>query len=81
MNVIFQSFFNLVLPAALAFGLGYFLIWKFSMPQWIYVPLMLVGVFLGLFSMVRFLIYTLGVFEKIEKEQNKKGDWGDKSDE
>ena len=71
MNVIFQSFFNLIFPAALAFGIGYLLVWKLSFPQWIYVPLIIVGVFLGLFSMVKFLIYTLKTFEKIE-DLNKK---------
>ena len=70
MNVIFQSFFNLLLPVALAFGLGYLLVGKLSLPEWIYVPLIIVGVFAGLFSMVKFLIYTLKSLEKTEKEQN-----------
>ena len=69
MNVIFQSFFNLVLPVAIAFGLGYLLVAKLSLPEWIYVPLIILGVFAGLFSMVKFLIYTLKTFEKIEEEQ------------
>ena len=81
MNVIFQSFFNLLLPVALAFGLGYLLVGKLSVPEWIYVPLMIVGVFAGLFSMVKFLIYTLKTFEKTEEEQNSTRDWRYKSDE
>ncbi len=81
MNVIFQSFFNLVLPAAIAFGIGYLLVWKLSFPEWIYVPLIIVGVLAGLFSMVKFLIYTLKTFEKIEEEQNTARDWRYKSDE
>lgn len=80
-NVIFQSFFNLLLPVALAFGLGYLLVAKLSLPEWIYVPLIILGVFAGLFSMVKFLIYTLKTFEKTEEEQNSTKDWRYKSDE
>jgi hypothetical protein len=56
-------------------------VWKLSFPEWIYVPLIIVGVFAGLFSMVKFLVYTLKTFEKIEEEQNSARDWRYKSDE
>lgn len=81
LNIIFQSFFNLLLPMAIAFGLGYLLTHKLSLPQWIYVPLLLVGLFAGLISMVKFLLYSLKTYEKIEKAQDKNRDWRYKSDE
>ena len=73
-NVIAQAFINLMLPMALAFGGGWLLTERASAPSWIYAVLMIAGVAIGLFSMIKFLICALDAFEKIEKAQNSKGD-------
>lgn len=70
-NVLFQSFFNLTLPLALAFGAGRLLTSKLALPSWIYVPLLLAGLAIGLISMIKFLIYALDAFEKLERNQKK----------
>jgi len=68
-NVIFQAFFNLMLPMAAGFVAGYLLTEKLSFPQWWYAVLLVAGLAVGLFSMIKFLIYALDAFEKIEKAQ------------
>lgn len=71
-NVIFQSFFNLIFPMAGMFFVGWLLVDKCSCPEWIYVPLLIVGLITGLISMVKFLIYALEIAERNEKAQNAK---------
>ena len=71
-NLIFQGFFNLAFPIVLMFFLGMLLVSKCSAPEWIYAPLLILGVFIGLFSMVKFLIYTLKSFEQMEQAQKDK---------
>lgn len=73
-NVIFQAFWSLLFPMALGFLAGWLLTARFGLPSWIYAVLLLVGVGIGLFSMIKFLIYALDAFEKIEKAQNSEGD-------
>ena len=73
-NVLFQAFFNLLFPLALAFGVGWLLTAKLALPSWIYVPLLLAGLAIGLISMIKFLIYALDAFEKIERNQEKDND-------
>lgn len=71
-NVIFQAFFNLMFPMAVGFFAGYIMTEKLSLPQWWYAVLLVAGLAVGLFSMIKFLIYALDAFEKIEKAQNAK---------
>ncbi len=73
-NVIFQAFWSLLLPIGLALGAGWLLTDKLSAPSWIYAVLIIIGVTIGLFSMIKFLVYALDAFERIEKAQNSKGD-------
>ncbi len=71
-NVIFQAFFNLMFPMATGFFAGYLVTEKLSFPQWWYAILLVAGLAVGLFSMIKFLIYALDAFEKIEKAQKAK---------
>ena len=68
-NVIFQAFFNLMFPMAAGFLAGYLVTEKLSFPQWWYAVLLVAGLAAGLLSMIKFLIYALDAFEKIEKAQ------------
>ena len=68
-NVIFQAFFNLMFPMAAGFFAGYVLTEKLSFPQWWYAVLLVAGLAVGLFSMIKFLLYALDAFEKTEAAQ------------
>ena len=71
LNIIFQAFFNLLFPMALAFLLGWLAVSRLAFPYWIYAPLLILGLAAGLISMIKFLIYTLEAFEKTEKAKEK----------
>jgi len=70
LNIVFQAFFDLLLPVALMFGLSYLLTSFAGAPPWIYAPLMILGVFLGLYSMVKFILSAMSALERLEREQN-----------
>ena len=76
LNIVFGAFFDLVFPVLLMWGLSYALTMYLSLPEWIYVPLIMLGVFAGLYSMVRFILSAMAALERLEREQNSSDDKG-----
>ncbi len=68
-NVVIQSLLNLLLPMAGMFFIGWLLVSRLSFPEWVYVPLILFGLAIGLTSMIKFILYAMSAFEKIEAVQ------------
>lgn len=77
-NIIFQAFITLISPIAIMLGIAYLLSTYLSVGSWIYVVLILLGVFSGLYSMVVFILNASRALEALEK-QNKRSK-GEKSD-
>ena len=75
LNIILQAFWSLLFPIGLGVLFGWLLTEKAGMGNYVFVILILLGVFVGLISMVRFLISALAGLERLEKEQNKKTDY------
>lgn len=73
-NIVAQSIFSLVTPAALTFAVAWLLVKKVGAPEWIYAVFITFGVIVGLVSMVRFAITASENLERLEKqrENNKK---------
>lgn len=71
-NIIIQSFVSLLFPIAVAIIAAWYLAEQRSVGKWIYVVLILFGVFIGLFSMVKFILSSMSAFERLEKEQAEK---------
>lgn len=71
-NIIFQAFFSLLFPVGCALLLAWYMVEKRDMPSWLYVILIILGVFIGLFSMVKFILVSMSAFERLEKEQQEK---------
>ena len=71
LNIVFQGLFNLVTPAALLFIISYLLISKVGAPEWIYAITLPIGIFLGLYSMVKFILAAMKALDRLE-EQGKK---------
>lgn len=69
MNIIFQSFLNLLTPVGLGLLISYLLTVYANAPSWIYVPTTVFGVFVGLFSMVKFILSAMKTLEQLENEQ------------
>ncbi len=67
-NIVSQSIFTLLWQIALGVGIGYLAVTYWSAPRWIYIPLILAGVFTGLVSMVRFLLAAMKGLDRLEAQ-------------
>ena len=77
LNIIFQSIFDLLTPAAIAF-LGAWLLDRYTdVGGWIYAVFITVGVMIGFFSMIMFIVRATAALEAIEKQNQAK--YGKKS--
>ncbi len=72
MNIILQAFWSLLFPVGGGVLLGWLLVEKAGLGSYVFVILILLGVFTGLVSMVRFLISALAGLERLEREQQNK---------
>ncbi len=72
LNIIIQSFFNLLTPIGLSILVSWLLVEKAGMDGWIYAVLIILGVAVGFYSMIRFLLSALAGLERLEKEQEQK---------
>ena len=71
-NIIFQSIFTLLWQIGTAVLVGWIFVRFVNAPEWIYVPLILVGVISGLVSMVKFILAAMRSLDKIEEQRRKK---------
>ena len=72
LNIIMQAFWSLLFPIGGGVFLGWLLTEKLGFGNYVFVILILLGVFTGLISMVRFLISALAGLERLENEQKNK---------
>lgn len=74
LNIAMQSFWTLLMPIGIAVFLGWILTEKCGVGNYVFVILILLGVFIGFVSMVKFLLSALAGLERLENEQknNKK---------
>ena len=78
LNIFFQSFFSLAFPTALGFLTAYLLRRWTGIGGWIYAPLVIIGVFLGLYSMIKFILAASRALESLEREQREKEEKNEK---
>ena len=67
-NIIAQSIFSLVTPAALMFCIAWLFVKKASAPEWLYAVLIPLGIIAGLVSMVRFVLSATSALERLENQ-------------
>ena len=72
LNIVIQSFWSLLMPIGFAVLLGWLLTEKLRMENYVFVILILIGVAVGIFSMVKFLLSALAGLERLENEQKNK---------
>ena len=71
-NMAMQSIVSLISPIAVAFLIAYLLEKYAAVGSWIYVPLMILGLFSGLYSMVVFILRASRALEALEKQHSEK---------
>ena len=67
LNLLFQALYSLAFPIGVGALASYLLTKYASAPGWIWAVLILIGTFMGLYSMVRFLLSALSGLERLEK--------------
>ena len=68
-NIVLQSFWCLLFPIGIAIGLGWLMVNKLSWPSWVMVPPLILAVFMGLYSMCKFLISATDAMDRMEKQR------------
>lgn len=81
LNIAVQSFFSLGVPVCLSILVSWLFVSKCRAPAWIYAPIVIFGVAVGFFSMVKFVISGMSAVERLEEEQNIKYGTGNSNNE
>ena len=68
MNIVFQAFVTLLIPAGLGWLGAWLLVTYASCPPWVYAPLIVIGVLVGFYSMIKFVLTAMSGYERLEKE-------------
>ena len=69
LNILFQGIFTLLVPAALGFGIAWALVSYLGAPEWVYAPLLVVGVLWGFYNMVKFTLSAMAGLERLESSR------------
>lgn len=72
LNIISQAFFTLLFPIGIAAVASYLLVRFAGAPTFIWAILLTVATFLGLFSMVKFVLSAMAALERLEKEGDRR---------
>ena len=70
LNILFQAFFTLLVPVGLGALVAYLLTTFTDVGGWIWAVLLILGVFSGLYSMIKYILTAMAALERLEKEQN-----------
>lgn len=68
MHTVTQALVSLVTPIALGVGISYWLVSYRGVGTWLYAVLILVGVGLGLWSMLTFILRAMRALEALERQ-------------
>lgn len=71
-NIVFQSLFTLGMHIGVSILLSWVLVEKVGAPSWLYALIILIGVFSGLLSMIRFILSTMKALDSLEKSRKEK---------
>ena len=69
LNILASAIFTFLTPVGILFAVAWLLNTKAGVGSYIYAVLLIIGVLVGLFSMIRFLIKASETLERIEKER------------
>lgn len=70
LNILFQALYSLVLPIGIGALVSFLLTRYASAPKWIWVVLLVIGTFAGLYSMIKFILTATAGLERMEKQRN-----------
>ena len=69
LNIVFQALYSLALPIGLSALASYLLTKHTSVGGWIWAVLLMAGVLVGFYSMVKFILSATANLQRLEKER------------
>ena len=69
LNIVLQSIFTLLFDVGIFVLLGWLFTAKLSFERWVFNPLILLGIALGVFSMVKLILISMKNLEALEESQ------------
>ena len=66
-NIVFQAIFTLLFHIVTGLLLSWLLVEKFGLPNFIYAILIIIGVIIGLLSMIKFILVSMRALDHLEK--------------
>lgn len=69
LNILFQALYTLALPIGIGALISFLLTKYAGAPGWVWAVLLVLGVFVGFYSMIRFILTAAKNLEKIEEGQ------------
>ena len=72
LNIVFQAFYTLALPIGIGVLASFLLTEYASAPKWIWALLLILGVFTGLYSMIKYILTATKNLDRLEAEKVKK---------
>ena len=70
-NIVMQSIFSLLFDTGIAVLVGWLLTTKVGLDKWIYIPLVLLGLGVGIYSMIKLILISMRNLEVLEKNQRR----------
>lgn len=71
-NVIFQSIVTLLMHIGGGLLLSWLLVEKCGLPSWLYALIIIIAVFSGIISMIRFILSSMNALNNLEKSHKEK---------
>lgn len=71
LNIVLQSIFTLLLSAGFFVGIAYLLVARAGVGGWVYIPAVILGLGLGIFSMMTFVYRAMIGLERLEMQRER----------
>ena len=68
-NIVAQAIFTLITPAALFFAIAFLSVRYLSAPEWIYAIALVIGLLMGFYSMIKFVLSAMRNLERLEEQR------------
>lgn len=73
LNIAMQSIFTLLISAGVFVGIAYLLASRAGVGDWVYIPAVIIGLGIGVLSMVKFVYSAMLGLERLEQQREKEG--------
>ena len=71
LNMLFQALYTLVLPVAIGAALSFVLTKYASAPSFVWALLLTAGVLVGLYSMIKYILFAISAQKRLDEENEK----------